>query len=355
MRRITALLLAGLAALTLTGCRRGPGLLPYAREIEDMELMQTLGVDRAGEGQVEVTASSGSGDPAEGAATVVSGQAGTISAAVLGMQGEGSSYLYFGHVGQLLLGEELARQGVEPALDYILRDVETRLDTALYLVRGGTAGKAITAAGEDGSAADRLEALAEDAGLLAGSMPRTVKDALFLPAVEADEALTAAGYGILKGDSLAGWAEGDAALGVNLVLGQVDADVVELPLDGGGVAALRVVGARTSVRPVMDGGALTGLSLTCTLDANMAEGNLDLRTEEVHASLEAALAQVEEARIRSALELAQELDADYLGLLRRAALARPWHKEALEGASLGALELELHVTAKLQRSYDAAR
>ena len=48
MRRITALLLAGLAALTLTGCRRGPGLLPYAREIEDMELMQTLGVDRAG-------------------------------------------------------------------------------------------------------------------------------------------------------------------------------------------------------------------------------------------------------------------------------------------------------------------
>ena len=169
MRRITALLLAGLAALTLTGCRRGPGLLPYALEIEDM------------------------GDPAEGAATVVSGQAGTISAAVLGMQGEGSSYLYFGHVGQLLLGEELARQGVEPALDYILRDVETRLDTALYLVRGGTAGKAITAAGEDGSAADRLEALAEDAGLLAGSMPRTVKDALsdlyaqgsaLLPAVE---------------------------------------------------------------------------------------------------------------------------------------------------------------------------
>ncbi|MFQ7453069.1 MAG: hypothetical protein ACLRNQ_18595 [Flavonifractor plautii] len=61
--------------------------MPYAREIEDMELMQTLGVDRAGEGQVEVTASSGSGDPAEGAATVVSGQAGTISAAVLGMQG----------------------------------------------------------------------------------------------------------------------------------------------------------------------------------------------------------------------------------------------------------------------------
>lgn len=52
------------------------------------------------------------------------------------MQGEGSSYLYFGHVGQLLLGRGAARQGVEPALDYILRDVETRLDTALYLGAG---------------------------------------------------------------------------------------------------------------------------------------------------------------------------------------------------------------------------
>lgn len=63
----------------------------------------------------------------------------------------------------------------------------------------------------------------------------------------------------------------------------------------------------------------------------MAEGNLDLRTEEVHASLETALAQVEEARIRSALELAQELDADYLGLLRRAALARPGTRRRWKG------------------------
>lgn len=143
-----------------------------------MELMQTLGVDRAGEGQVEVTASSGSGDPAEGAATRcvrpgrhhqrrrAGGCRGGLLLPLLRPRGPAPA------------GRGAARQGVEPALDYILRDVETRLDTALYLVRGGTAGKAITAAGEDGSAADRLEALAEDAGLLAGSMPRTVKDAL---------------------------------------------------------------------------------------------------------------------------------------------------------------------------------
>lgn len=201
MRRITALLLAGLAALTLTGCRRGPGLLPYAREIEDMELMQTLGVDAAGEGQVEVTASSGSGDPAEGAATVVSGPGRHHQRRRAGDAGGGLLLPLLRPRGPAPAGRGAGQAGGGARLDYILRDVETRLDTALYLVRGGTAGKAITAAGEDGSAADPgWEALAEDAGLLAGSMPRTVKDALsdlyaqgatFLPAVEADEALTA--------------------------------------------------------------------------------------------------------------------------------------------------------------------
>ena len=121
MRRITALLLAGLAALTLTGCRRGPGLLPYAREIEDMELMQTLGVDRAGEGQVEVTASSGSGDPAEGAATVVSGQAGTISAAVLGMQ---DSVSLFSNIDEFKKKPETKSYSYYPETDefYLYRD-----------------------------------------------------------------------------------------------------------------------------------------------------------------------------------------------------------------------------------------
>ena len=51
----------------------------------------------------------------------------------------------------------------------------------------------------------------------------------------------------------------------------------------------------------------------------------------------------------------QELDADYLGLLSRAALARPWHKAALERAALAGLELELSVEAELRRGYDAAR
>ena len=131
--------------------------------------------------------------------------------------------------------------------------------------------------------------------------------------------------------------------------------MVELPLDGGGTAALRVVGASSSVRPVVEGGALTGLSIICKVEANLAEGDLDMRDEQAAHALEEALARVEHDRAWAALSLARELDADYLGLLSRAALARPWHKAALERASLAGLELELSVEAELRRGYDAAR
>ncbi len=352
-------LLVLLLMLLLTGCRRYSGFLPYAREIEDMELIRTLGVDGAGETGVAITASGGT---SQEETEVVSGQAGTISAAVLELQGEGSSYLYFGHVTQLLLGEELARRGVMPSLDYVLRDVEMRLETALYVVRNGTAGQAIEAAADDGSATDRLEALADDAGLTANSMPRTVKDVLaeldrqgasFLPAVLADDGLTAAGYGILKDGALVGWAEGDAALGVNLIFGKVDADVVEVQAPDGTAAALRVVGAAASVRPIWQGDTLAGLKIHCKVDANLAEGSA-MPDQATLDALEAALAQVEAGRMAQALELSRALDADYLGLRQSAAFAVPWHKGVLLGSqSMKDLKLEATAEAVIQRSYHA--
>lgn len=353
------ILLVLLLMLLLTGCRRYSGFLPYAREIEDMELIRTLGVDTAGDAGVTITASGGT---SQEETQVVSGEAGTISAAVLELQGEGSSYLYFGHVTQLLLGEGLAQQGVMPSLNYVLRDVEMRLETALYVVRGGTAGQAIEAAAADGSATDRLEALADDAGLTANSMPRTVKDVLaeldrqgasFLPAVLADGGLTAAGYGILKDGVLVGWAEGDAALGVNLIFGKVDADVVEVQAPDGTAAALRVVGAATSVRPIWQGDTLAGLKVHCKVDANLAEGSA-MPDQATLDALEVELAQVEAERMARALELSRALDADYLGLRQSAAFAVPWHKEALLGSySMKDLKLEATAGAVIQRSYHA--
>lgn len=376
-RRWTALFI--LPLLLLSGCRPAD-VLPYAREVERMALMRTLGVDAAEDG-VRVTVASGvqskGADKGEEPPLVLSRTAGTVSGACLAMQSYGTSDIFYGHVGQLLLGESLAEQGLAEALDYVERDPEMRLDTDLFIIKNATAEQAIFAtAARTAAPADRLDALEADAGLLAGSMPRSVKDVLsglardgasFAPAVtltprrEGDGGageeydLNTAGYAVFKEDTLAGWAEGDAARGVNLLLGQVEADLLELNRPEGRFA-LRVVGARTRVRPVFDGATLSGLEVRCGVEANIAEAPPGLElSEAVLDALRAALETVEEGRLRQALTLAQTLDADFLGLCRQAGLSAPWHWADLQTAwppAFAGLPIQVEVSANIQRSYD---
>lgn len=370
MRRAFAAMTLAALCLSLTGCG-GQSWLPEGRELENMVLMRTLGVDKSEEG-VMVTAASAEQSGGEQPAVVYSHSAGTVSAACLAMQSRGSAYIFYGHVGQLLAGEELAAAGLEEALGYVERDIEMRLDTEFYVVRGGNASDAITALSESGtSASERLESMAEDAGLMAASMPRTVRELLsdtarcgatFAPALtltgeEGDYDLAADGYALLKDSTLIGFADGDAALGINLLLGRVEADVVECPM-AQGTAALRVVGAQTKISPVFEKGALTGLTVKCAVDASVAQGpeNLDLEhSPEEQKALETALAQTERERIVAALTLFQTLDADCLDLCRKAGMSAPWRWAALQeqwGEAFSTLPIRVEVTASIRRGYD---
>ena len=365
-----ALALALLPLLGLTGCKETFDFLPYARELEDMALIRTMGVDAGGSGGVVVTVSSGEQSKGSGqgdsGAVVLQKEAGTISGACLSMQGEGVSYVFYGHVGQLLLGEELARQGVEMPLDYVLRDIEMRLETNVYLLKDAEAGEAIAAAAEGGSATKRLEAMEKDAGLLSHSMARTVEDALedleenqctFLPALTlAGEEMTASGYGLIRDGKLAGWAQGEDAKGVNLLLGEVDADILEVDDPVLGRVALRIVEAETKVEPVFQDGSFTGLTIRCRVEANLAEGGGEaagLGHDEERERLEQALEERSAERLRGALSLSQSLAGDFFQLKNRAERSAPWHRRAIEvGWDLSALDLEVQVEGALRRGYD---
>ena len=127
-----------LACAFLAGCSP----LPRAREMGDMALLRTMGVDWLETG-LSVTASTGPrarGLQAEGqSALVLSAESQSLSGACLAMQGQSDSYVFFGYVDQLLLGEELARHGVVSVLDYFARDVELGLGAQLWLVREASA------------------------------------------------------------------------------------------------------------------------------------------------------------------------------------------------------------------------
>ena len=356
MSRAQWLLLAAAACAALAGSAPLDAL-PYAYEIEDTVLLRTLGVDVGTQSLdgVGVTASSGErpavGDSPGQAGVVLSAQADTVSAARTMMQSYGKDELFFGDVEQVVVGEGLAQRGLDDLLALMARDPELRLEARLWVVRGGSASDVLFGGEESGGVDDRLDAMESNADQGAATLPRTAREALvdlarsgttFLPALaqgpsrpgdgaEGDTTVSTAGYALFRDGALCGWAAGEEAHGIHLLLGRADGGLLECAAPDGARVALLLTGVRTGYTPIFRGGALAGLEVKCTVEARLAEvrGGDALSREEL-AWLEAETARLCRTRMETALSHSRALEADYLNLRQRAALSAPWRKDELE-------------------------
>ena len=349
-------LLVGLCILLLTGCTSLISL-PYAKEIEGVTLARVLGVDTAVglmDG-VAVTAVSGVQNLGEESPKVFQAEGSTLPGAGLALQTQGTADISFAHVDQILLGEALAQRGIDQVLQYVMEDRSVGLGATLWVLKGGRTGEI---AGEIEELAQRLEALESDRGLEDVPLPRTVREVAaglaqdgctFAPALAGvGNELIPAGYAILKGGALVGYADGPRSYGVELLQGEVFDHVVEVETPSCQTGALRVTAAHTQIRGVWQGDRLTGLAVECRLEAILAETQGEMDRHWVQNELE----RIEAERIRLALEQAQGLNCDYLALWRRAALAEPWKKAALAEQwpeAFPKLELSIQVESKLAR------
>lgn len=318
-----ACLLLILPCLLLTGCE----LLPRAREMGDMALLRTMGIDRAEDG-VAVTVSTGprarglQGERED--ALTLTAEAGSLSAAALALQGQSDSYVFFGYVDQLLLGEELVRDSVLPVLEYFARDGELGLGAQLWVVRKDTARAAVDSGGGEG-VDSRLSTLRTDGELGVAAVPRTAgevyadlleKGSAYVPALSPGDGESASlegrGYAVLKGGALAGFLDGDAARGLELLIGRPALDAAELDLDGRRIVA-EITGARTACELVRMEWAPEALKLSCRVEAKLAEYNGPVDAAD-RAQLEELLAARELERLNAALEQLQDWEADCAGL-----------------------------------------
>ena len=358
MRRTLPLLCA--LALLLTGCSG----LPRPREMGDMALLRTMGVDAEGDG-LSVTVSTGprarglQGE--EEGALVLSARGDSLSGAALALQSLSDSYVFFGYVDQLLLGEELARAGVTQVLDYFARDVELGLGAQLWVVRGTLARQAVEAGGEQG-VESRLSTLRLDGEMGVAALARTAGEvytdlleqgAAYLPALrpgtEEQAVLLQAGYAVLKGDTLAGFLDGEAARGLELLVGRPSSDVIPVEL-AGETAYVRVTGGDASCRLESEGGQVTGLTVACRVTAQLAEYSVRPGREALRAA-EEALEQVEARRMTLALARLRAWGADCAGLGVRSALSAPEAWRQVKGDWAGwfsAQEPALEVQAEIQ-------
>lgn len=352
------LLAVMLLCLLLCGCDG----LPRAREMGDMALLRTMGVDGDGQG-VTLSVSTGpraKGLQAEGQpALVLSAKGDSLSSACLSLQGQSDSYVFFGHVDQLLVGEELAREGLESVLDYFVRDGELGMDAQLWIIRGDTAQQAVASGGDNGVEA-RLSTLRTDGDLGVALRSRTVgevyadlleRGAAFVPALslveQGDTALAERGYGILVGDRLVGFLDGEAAEGLELLIGHPERDMLSFEFKEESYV-LQVLGAETSFHFRESGRKLL---VRCRVEARLEEFESE-PGQRVWEELVRALEGREAARIGAALDRLRPWRADCVGAGNKAGSASPGLWQEVQGNWPGMFEdvdVEVQVEAKLHR------
>lgn len=327
MRRRLCLLLA--LCLCLTGCSG----LPTPREMGDMALLRTMGVDQV-EDMLQMTVSTGpraKGLQGEGQeALVLTAEESSLSGAALELQGQSDSYVSFGHVDQLLVGEELALRDVTGVLDYFARDRELGLGAQLWVIRGESARAAVESGGSQGIDG-RLSTLRTDGRMGFAQIPRTAgevyadlleRGSAYVPALGLisgeNPRLEERGYAILKDDRLVGYLEGDSARGLELLANKATADVLEIQLPGQKVTT-QITRAATVSR-FSSGGE--SLSITCRVWAQLVEYS-HVPGEEELVALQEEIGRQEKQRVEAALTQLCGWQADCLGLGAKAGMLAP--------------------------------
>ena len=367
------------AIACLTGCGRSSLYTNY-RDLEQIQVIQALGVDRSGPESLRLSVASGA-DVGGRAPTILSIREASISAAMEQLQEYAPrETLYFAHTQFLLLGEDTAKSGIAEFLDYIQRNPQMRTDVELFVVRGSTAETMITRSG-DGThdAADELHALLRDLERQNGSQVFSATDvsrrlaesgaALIHAIVPAESEgvnfsgggglfMLSAGYGVLRGDQLIGYILGDAAKGVELLDHKLTGGPVSVRAGENGLVTLKLTGGETSIKPLWNAdGSLRALQVEAKLQAAVAElENPELSAAENFTGTVAELLSARAAGwLDRVLRFSAAQNADFLGLgqqLRRmypqrfAAMPRPWQD------TLPELDFEISVKTTIEHSYD---
>ena len=346
MRRLLAFLLA--FPLLLSGCAGGNPLGNY-REIDQLVLVETMGVDRWGE-LFTVTVSTA----AEKGQVLLKTPAVTLSRATKEMQDyTEKKYIFYGHTRHLLLGPSVLEKDLAHCLEFVERDGELRMDTKLFAVRNVSAEDAVAIPGGGGeSVGDQLDSLEKDVALLSESHVFTCgetaealaeRGSVLVSALRLAEpdnildgenrrTLLSAGYAVVTEQGLACWLDTDLARGANLLMGLSDSDLIEAPDGQGGWFAAALTGSKAVFLPEYEEGEMKSLRIRLELRCCLSELRqpMDLREAGVVEAMEEGVASVEAWRVSEVLRLSQLMGADFCGLEKRVRRASPLKFDRME-------------------------
>ena len=381
MKKLLALFLCAAELLLFSG---RDGLRGNYQEVEELLVIQTMGLDRTESGVTLTLAAAGD---SEGKVARMEADGVSISAAMERIRDYSyeEEELFCPHIGRLLLGEKLCEDGLESTLAYICRSPELRLDMPLFVVRGGEAADAVMRVGSgDRGICDVMRMIEQDVkrrgesslttaaqvlrdtarcgsclicALELGSSSESTEEPGAEDNAPASRSVAPMGYAIMREGRLCRYLTREQGVAVGFLKNKVGISNVELRDRLGNTAVLELNGGGTRIRPLWEGTTLRGIEVQCEARAGLLElgGRNALRGTEDADYLTAQLETQLAAWLSGTLQAAKELKADYLCLAETLEQADPaaWQKLDREFIDLlPDLELEITVSARLNQMND---
>ncbi|TDA64046.1 MAG: Ger(x)C family spore germination protein [Clostridia bacterium] len=322
-----------------------------AKEINERVFLAAAGVDPAPPPErVEVTyqlirpaavtpagRSGRGGSSEEKGVWVISNTAPTILEASRRAALETGRKIFWGQLQVLVVGEEVARQGLQPYLDVLGRIRESRHLAWLVVAKGSPAKDILKAE----SPLEKIPARTIDEQLKAApvsslAMPTTLHDfwrtlacaapcgpvAAGVELVKDSEGkprVRLAGTAVFRGDRMAGWLDEKETRGLLWVHGKVKSGIITVKLPGreDGEVALLITRAGVERQPLLEKGR-PRIAIRITAEGNLWEQAMaeNLITPEGFTRLEEEAARAIRQEVLSALAKAREYKSDIFGFGR---------------------------------------
>lgn len=351
-------------------------------EIDKIFNTRVIGIDKIAEGKVRmtITTKSTSNNPQTGGASkkseILVSEGETVFEAARLLFTSSTKKPLYGHTEFIIIGEDTARDGVLPYLDFISRDNEFRYNAKIYIVKGDSAYNLINKLNTgEVFFADRLSALENNSGELSISSEVSLSEAMYifdkpnistyLPYIEStangtqsnstDINLNLKGYGIFKEDKLQRFLTSKQSRGINWVRKKIISGFIIVKAPDGKNISMEIISNNTSIKPSIDQGILK-----CDIKVNFTTNLTETMSKEKIFNKDGAviLQQQQEKQIKKEIEdiisYAQEKNLDIFGILSNFIMANPSMKNELRenwSELFPAVQFNVQVNSKINRSY----
>jgi germination protein, Ger(x)C family len=366
------------------------------QELTDIGFVTAVGVDKDKDGQILATfqiinprnltggqsQSSANGVPI----AVYRIKADNILDASRKISQQVSRQMYFAHTNLLVFSEEIARRGLKPYLDAIIRSPQYRSTATLVIVKEGRAEDLLSVLTPlDQVPSLKIEKTLEFSNMVWGmNISRNIQEVVTEMLAQGKQAVAggfsvegdkkqgqshkniqytaplavihADSIAVFKNDRLVKWAEDETARGINWLLDNIKFTVMNVPWKGKENAfGFIIFDAKTRIHPVVKTG-IPRAHITIKVEGTVAHANANIHflNKKERDQLAHSLEETIQQEAEKAIQMAQEVKSDIFGIGERISKTYPdyWKQVASswDDVIFPELETKIKVEALIRRT-----